>query len=128
MQILLDTHALLWLLTDSPSLPAKWRRKLTATGTEVFYSSVSILEIAIKHSLKPEAMPCPPEEVEAAAEASGLALIPFNSAHAKAVGLLPWLHRDPFDRMLISQARVEGFVLLTHDEDVIRYGDGVVGF
>ena len=128
MQILPDTHALLWLLTDSPRLPEKWRRRLTATGTEVFYSSVSILEIAIKHSLKPEAMPCPPEEVEAAAEASGLALIPFNSAHAKAVGLLPWLHRDPFDRMLISQARVEGFVLLTHDEDVIRYGDGVVGF
>ena len=128
MRILLDTHALLWLLTDNPRLPENWRLRLTATGTQVFYSSVSILEIAIKHSLKPEAMPCPPEEVETAAEASGLTQIPFTSAHAKAVGLLPWLHRDPFDRMLLSQARSEGLGLLTHDEDVIRYGDSVIGF
>jgi PIN domain nuclease of toxin-antitoxin system len=128
MQVLLDTHALLWFLTDNPRLPEKWRLRLTTGETRVFYSSVSILEIAIKHSLKPEAMPCPPEEVEAAAEASGLTQIPFTSAHAKTVGLLPWLHRDPFDRMLLAQARTEGFVFLSHDENVIRYGDSVRGF
>ena len=128
MQILLDTHALLWFLTDNPRLPKKWRLRLTTAGTRVFYSSVSILEIAIKHSLKPDAMPCPPDEVESAAEASGLSPMPFTSAHAKVVGSLPWLHRDPFDRMLLAQARTDGLPLLTHDEDVLRYGDGAIGF
>ena len=128
MQILLDTHALLWFLTDNPRLPKKWRLRLTTAGTRVFYSSVSILEIAIKHSLKPDAMPCSPDEVEAVAEASGLSQVPFTSAHAKAVGILPWLHRDPFDRMLLAQARIDGLALLTHDEDALRYGEGTMGF
>ena len=128
MRILLDTHALIWLLSDSPRLSAAIRERLSATDVELFFSSVSILEIAIKHSLKPEVMPCAPDEIRADAVASGLQEIKFDSFNAKAVGDLPWLHRDPFDRMLVAQARTEKMLLLTHDDAVIGYGNGIMGF
>ena len=128
MQILFDTHALIWFLTDSPRLPQKIRAILTDSETELLFSSVSILEIAIKHSLKPELMPCSPEEVRSDAEVSGIRELPFMSKHAEKISGLPWMHKDPFDRMLVSQAKSEGIYLLSHDEQVVRYGDYVIGF
>ena len=73
-------------------------------------------------------MPCTAEAVHADALASGILEIPFVSSHAREVGNLPWIHRDPFDRMLLSQARIEGMQLLSHDGDVVKYGAGVIGF
>lgn len=128
MRILFDTHALLWFLDDSPRLSADVRDLLLRQDTQLFFSSVSILEISIKHSLKPEAMPCTAEAVHADALASGILEIPFVSRHAREVGNLPWIHRDPFDRMLLSQARIEGMQLLSHDGDVVQYGACVIGF
>lgn len=128
MQILFDTHALIWFLTGNPRLPEKICAILTDPETELFFSSVSILEIAIKHSLKPELMPCSPEEVRSDAVVSGIRELPFISKHAEKISGLPWLHKDPFDRMLISQAMSEGISLLSHDELVVRYGDCVIGF
>ncbi len=128
MRILLDTHTLLWFLTDNTKLPMELRQRLISPETVLQYSSVSIFEIAIKHSLKPETMPCSAEEVELESNASGLTHLPFTAAHAKIVGELPWIHRDPFDRMLIAQARAEKIVLLTHDETIVRYGEGVMSF
>ena len=128
MRILFDTHTLLWFLEDNPRLPDDIRDLLLRQDSQLFFSSVSILEVAIKHSLKPEAMPCTADAVYADALASGILEVPFVSHHAREVGNLPWIHRDPFDRMLIAQARKDGFQLLSHDEDVIRYGAGVIGF
>ena len=128
MRILFDTHALIWFLSDSPRLSAGIRDLLLQQDTELFFSSVSVLEISIKHALKPELMPCAPDTVYADAIASGIEEMPFASRHANGVGGLPWIHRDPFDRMLIAQARAEGMDLLSHDRDVIRYGDGIRGF
>ena len=128
MRILFDTHALIWFLTDNPRLPQKIRAIVTDSETELLFSSVSILEIAIKHSIKPEHMPCSPEEVKSDAEASGIRELPFMSSHAEKIGGLPWLHKDPFDRMLVAQAMSEGISLLSHDEQVVRYGDFVLGF
>lgn len=128
MRVLFDTHALLWFLADDRRLPRKIRLRLLDPGTELCFSSVSILEIAIKHSLKPDAMPCEPDEVRKTAEAAGLAELPFSAKHSVAVGSLPWIHRDPFDRMLLAQARVERMTLLTHDDAIAAYGDGVLSF
>ena len=128
MRILFDTHALIWFLTDNPRLPQKIRAIMTDSETELLFSSVSILEIAVKHSLKPELMPCSPEEVRSDAEVSGIRELPFMSKHAEKISGLPWLHKDPFDRMLVSQAICEGISLLSHDEQVVRYGDCVIGF
>lgn len=127
MRILLDTHVLIWFLTDSPRLPGHIRDLLLQQDSQLFFSSVSILEVAIKHSLKPEAMPCTPDAVHADAIGSGIVELPFLSRHAREVGNLPWIHRDPFDRMLLAQARTEDMLLLSHDEDVVRYGVGVKG-
>ena len=127
MRILLDTHVLLWLLQDDPQLTEKARSVIAAAG-EVYFSSVSIEEIAIKHSLKPSLMPSATGDVVSAAFKSGIKSIDFSYRHAVAVGELPWHHRDPFDRMLIAQARSDGFKLLSHDDFVIAYGDCVIGF
>ena len=128
MRILFDTHALIWFLSDDRKLPESVRKLFSDPKNEFFFSSVSILEIAIKHSLKPELMRCKPEEVRTDAVASNLREIAFDSRSAERVGVLPWLHRDPFDRMLIAQAQIEGMKLLSHDDAVIEYGDCVLGF
>ena len=128
MRILFDTHTLIWFLSDSPHLTPQARGLLSREGVEIFFSSISIEEIAIKHSLKPEVMPCEPSEVLADALASGLREIPFDAQAAVAVGALPWIHRDPFDRMLIAQAQTASMKLLSHDANVLRYGDVAIGF
>ena len=128
MRILFDTHTLIWFLSDSPPLTPQARGLLSREGVEIFFSPISIEEIAIKHSLKPEVMPCEPSEVLADALASGLREIPFDAQAAVAVGALPWIHRDPFDRMLIAQAQTASMKLLSHDANVLRYGDVAIGF
>ena len=128
MRILFDTHALIWFLTDSKKLPKKVRSLLLSPDSELYFSSVSILEVAIKHALKPECMPCLPEEVRDDSYASRIRELPFASGHSQITGKLPWLHRDPFDRMLVAQAMSEGMKLLSHDDQVIRYGECVFGF
>lgn len=128
MRILCDTHVLIWLLEDNPRLPGRVRQLLMASDTELFFSSVSIYEISVKHALKPESMPCSPEEVRQLAMVAGVGELVFNSSHARLAGELPWLHRDPFDRMLIAQAQMENMVLLSHDDYVKQYGDMVFGF
>ena len=128
MRILFDTHALIWFLSDDRKLPESVRKLFSDPKNEFFFSSVSILEIAIKHSLKPELMRCKPEEVRTDAVASNLREIAFDSRSAERVGVLPWLHRDPFDRVLVAQAQIEGMKLLSHDDAVIGYGDCVLGF
>ena len=128
MRILFDTHALIWFLTDSKKLPKKVRSLLLSPDSELYFSSVSILEVAIKHSLKPEHMPCSPEEIRDDSYASHIRELPFASGHAQMTSRLPWLHRDPFDRMLVAQAMSEGMKLLSHDDQVMRYGECVFGF
>ena len=128
MRILFDTHTLIWFLSDSPHLTPQARGLLSREGVGIFFSPISIEEIAIKHSLKPEVMPCEPSEVLADALASGLREIPFDAQAAVAVGALPWIHRDPFDRMLIAQAQTASMKLLSHDANVLRYGDVAIGF
>ena len=128
MRILFDTHTLIWFLSDSPHLTPQARGLLSREGVEIFFSPISIEEIAIKHSLKPEVMPCEPSEVLADALASGLREIPFDAQAAVAVGALPVIHRDPFDRMWIAQAQTASMKLLSHDANVLRYGDVAIGF
>lgn len=118
MTLLLDTHVLLRWLANDPKLSDGHRALIADSSHAVFVSSVSIAEIAIKASLgKLDA----PEQVREAVLASGLSLLPFGAVHAEELRGLPWIHRDPFDRMLIAQARVEELVLLTVDERIRKY-------
>ena len=118
MRILLDTHLLLWSLSQPAKLSAAVRRKIDAA--DVYASAASIWEISIKASLgKLEA---DAKAVLRAVEPTGFTLLPVSGEHAATVASLPAHHRDPFDRLLIAQAIVEGTSLLTNDATLLAYG------
>ena len=121
MSLLLDTHLLLWALSQPGKL--KPRARSLIDKNEVFVSAASIWEISIKSSLgKLEA---DPRIVLDGLEPAGLRLIPVNGEHAARVFQLPTLHRDPFDRILLAQALSEPLTLLTDDAVLGQYGDYV---
>ena len=128
MRLLLDTHILLWLLAGSDRLPASAIELIDATGTHVVASTASVWEVAIKWSLRrgaAEDMPLSGHDFAAALNSAGIEVLPIRAAHASELDALPSFHRDPFDRILIATARVEGLTLLTHDAQLEAYGSAV---
>jgi PIN domain nuclease of toxin-antitoxin system len=123
MRLLLDTQVLLWALSDDRRLGDTARGVIRSPENEVFVSSASIWEIAIKASLRK--LKADVFEVLAAIPASGFKEIPVTGRHAAGVSALPWHHRDPFDRLLIAQARIEPLRLLTSDSALRQYGEFV---
>ncbi|MDN6859293.1 type II toxin-antitoxin system VapC family toxin [Pseudomonas sp. CAN2814] len=121
MRLLLDTHVLLWVLTDDPRLTANTRKLILAEETDLFFSAASIWEISIKNALKRADFPYDPSIVRQALLENGYNELPITGEHSIFVGTLPALHADPFDRMLVAQANVEGMLLLTHDSKIEGY-------
>jgi PIN domain nuclease of toxin-antitoxin system len=118
MNLLVDTHALLWWLDDNPSLSKKARTSISDIGNSVFVSAAVIWEIEIKKALGKLKIPSDFRRVLAQ---QSFEMLPVTVEHAYAVGDLPTYHRDPFDRMLIAQAQVEGFTVVTRDSIFDRY-------
>ncbi len=112
MRLLIDTHILLWWLSDDPALPVVARTALATGANDVLVSAISIAEISIKRSLGKLA--APPNVWEVSKQA-GFADLAFDGAHGIELANLPWHHRDPFDRMLIAQARVERLIVVSVD-------------
>ncbi len=123
MRMLLDTQVLLWAIYSPEKLRGEWPARLRSRANPVFFSAVSITEIAIKASLGREDFPFRPGEVEQAARASGFEELPLIAGQANRLVDLPWHHRDPFDRMLIVQAIEEGLRLITADKVLAAYSD-----
>jgi PIN domain nuclease of toxin-antitoxin system len=121
MRILLDTHLLLWSLSQPSKISAPARRQIDVA--EVYASAASIWEISIKSALG--RLNANPYEVLAGIEPAGFSLLPVSGEHAAKVTELPLLHKDPFDRMLVAQALVEPMILLTNDEVLRGYGSFV---
>ena len=118
-RLLLDTHVVLWALTEPAKLTQPARSALEDAQNEVLVSVVSAWEIAIKRALgKLEA----PDDLEAAIRMQGFEPLLMTFHHAEQAGSLPPHHRDPFDRMLIAQAQAEGLVVVTRGPDIPRYG------
>ncbi len=116
---MLDTHALLWWLEDSPELDSAACEAIADPRNEIFVSAISLWEVAIKRTLgKLDA----PDNLSAVVEREGFEGLPITLFHAEQAGKLPLLHRDPFDRMLVAQAQAEGLTILTRDADIPRYG------
>lgn len=112
MRLLLDTHAYLWWLGNDPRLWEPARRAMADPSSVVFVSAASIWEIAIKIQIgKLEFDGDPLEEIEA----SGFLELPMTARHSFAAGSLPRHHDDPFDRMLLAQAHLEGLTLVSRD-------------
>jgi PIN domain nuclease of toxin-antitoxin system len=119
LKILLDTHLILWWLMDSPSLSEDVRKFISDPENDVFVSAVSLWEIWLKQSVGKLKLPARFEERLAVEPVQNL---PMTAKHARQVALLPWHHRDPFDRMLVAQAQADELVLLTADTTLTAYG------
>jgi PIN domain nuclease of toxin-antitoxin system len=122
MKILLDTHLLLWAAGDPQRLPKSARSLLKAHETTPMFSAASIWEIVIKASLGRADFQVDPQRLRQGLLTHGYEELPVTSEHALALRLLPALHRDPFDRILLAQAHSEGLTLLTADRDLAAYG------
>ncbi|MDH5673399.1 MAG: type II toxin-antitoxin system VapC family toxin [Myxococcales bacterium] len=121
-QLLLDTHVLLWWLADSRRLKASWRKEIARPERRVLVSVASIWEISIKSATDTLQLDLPADlGLSDLAEACGFEDVPISARHAAAVRELPAHHADPFDRILIAQARLESLTIVTADEQVRRY-------
>ena len=127
MRILLDTHVLLWALGDRRRLGGPTLGAIESEENEVFFSTVSIWEIAIKSALGRADFGVQPREIAASALGAGLTELPANIGAACRVAELPLLHRDPFDRLLIAQSIETSSRLVTRDQQILSYA-GTAGF
>lgn len=121
MRGLLDTHILLWKAILPVRLPVELRQAMDDPGNEFLFSTASIWEVAIKQSLGRADFDADPRELRRGLLADGYVELPVLGEHAVAVLGLPPIHKDPFDRMLVAQATVEGVELLTVDARLARY-------
>jgi PIN domain nuclease of toxin-antitoxin system len=122
LRILLDTHSWLWMVGEPERLSEPSRQLLRDPKSELFFSAASTWEIAIKFAAGKLRLPRPPASLvgEWLAE-DRLSALPILHAHALHAGELPPHHRDPFDRLLVAQARIEGLTLLTADRRLAKY-------
>jgi PIN domain nuclease of toxin-antitoxin system len=122
MKILLDTCAFLWIITDDTNLSPRARELFSDPAHDIYLSVVSVWEIAIKNAIGRLPLPKKPEQfIPAQRTRHGIASLALEEEDTLYLTRLPDLHRDPFDRMLISQAIVNGMAILTRDESITRY-------
>lgn len=122
MRLLLDTHVLIWALSSPATLSAAARRLVADGRNDIFFSSISVFELASKRASGRRGAPeLSAESVALLASSSGFRELAVLSAHAAAVETLAISHPDPFDRLLLAQAQVEDMRLVTHDESLAAY-------
>ena len=121
MKLLLDTHLLLWAATAPQRLSAEAQALFNDPDNELYFSAVSIWEVAIKCGLDRPDFQLNVRQFRRGLIDNGYIELPMSSLHAVAIDILPAVHRDPFDRMLVAQASVEGFPLITSDALLAQY-------
>jgi len=119
VRFLLDTHVLLWWLSDHKSLTTKAAAAIKDGENSIFVSAATAWEISIKQALGKLKSP---DDMEKALEANRFHHLPISIRHGLAAGDLPRHHADPFDRMLIAQAQTEQLTIITHDVRIEQYG------
>lgn len=128
MKILLDTHILLWALSNDVKLPGKARKLIENAENEICYSVISLWEVELKRQAHPGAMLVSAEELAEYCEQSGFQRILVREKHVYALAGLKRdknapSHKDPFDRMLICQASTENMMFITHDSLIPGYNE-----
>lgn len=121
MKFLLDTHLLLWTVSQSHRLSSEARELIGDPGNEPLFSIASLWEAAIKRSLGRDDFQVDLRLLRRGLLDNNFEQLSITAEHTLAVAALPLLHRDPFDRMLVAQSIVEGVILLTADPVVARY-------
>lgn len=121
MKLLLDTHLLLWAAGEPERLSTQARTLIHDAQNELFFSAASLWEISIKHGLGRDDFQVDVRLLRRGLLDNGYSELPISSEHAIAIDSLPLIHKDPFDRMLVAQAMVEGIILLTADTRLAEY-------
>jgi PIN domain nuclease of toxin-antitoxin system len=125
VSFLLDTHLLIWAAMGSPRLSPAARAAIEHPAPPPVFSAVSIWEVAVKNALDRPDFVVDPRRLRRELLASDYRELDVTSEHGIEAASLPLLHRDPFDRMLLGQARAEGLTLLTSDRHLAPYGEFV---
>lgn len=118
MKYLLDTHIILWWLTEPEKLTSKARKVISDKIDPICVSSVSLWEMAIKQSLGKITLPNNMIDI---LSSEGFEMLPITAPECLSVADLPFLHYDPFDRLLVMQAKLNDLVLITRDEKIMSY-------
>ena len=122
MKFLLDTHTFLWWITDDPQMSAKALDLIGDSQNNLYWSTASSWEVAIKYALGRLPLPdAPANFIAAELGKNRIESLPIVDAHAFRAGELPRHHRDPFDRMLVAQAQIEKMCILTADAQITHY-------
>jgi PIN domain nuclease of toxin-antitoxin system len=122
VKLLLDTHVFLWWISDARDLSKRARERIADGQSPLYWSAASSWEVTIKFALGRLKLSKAPERfLPDELMRNRVESLPIVDAHALRAGLLPPHHRDPFDRMLVAQAQIEGLVLLTNDPTLRRY-------
>jgi PIN domain nuclease of toxin-antitoxin system len=121
MNLLLDTHVLLWAAAEPERLSEKAIKLISDAQNTLFFSAASIWEVVIKNRLNRPDFKVDPHLLRRGLIENGYLELPIAAQHTLAVAHLPEIHKDPFDRILVAQAESEGFLLLTVDDLVARY-------
>jgi len=125
MKLLLDTHLLLWAAGQPDRLSAAALKFINAPANELLFSAASLWEVAIKRGLGRSDFQADPRLLRRGLLDNGYSELPVLSDHVVAIDGLPPIHKDPFDRLLVAQATVEGITLLTADSVVAQYSGPV---
>ena len=131
MRLLLDTHILIWSLTDDPRLSDKARGMILDEKNDIYFSSVSVWEVALKHSIHPDNVSFTGQDMARYCEEAGFEPLNLKNDHVFALETIKRAadappHHDPFDRMLIAQAKAERMSFITHDPLLAGYGERCV--
>ncbi len=126
--LLADTHVLVWAAGNQQRLPEEVTMLLEDRANQIYFSLVSIWEVAIKFALGRDDFDMPPDVLRNELLGFGFLELAVKAQHVIAVAKLPHHHRDPFDRLLVAQAETEGLTLMTTDKTLARYGPSVKRF
>lgn len=131
MKLLLDTHIVLWVFAEPEKLSEEIMIMLKSSDNTVYYSMASVWEIAIKHKIRPEEMPISEETFVELCTEAGLCQLPISAEHIYMIKTLVRSdnaprHNDPFDRLMVAQAKTEGMVFVTHDSLIPYYQEECV--
>ena len=135
MNLLLDTHILLWVLSGDRRLPKKAAELIEDENNTIYYSVISMWEVEIKHIMHPNELTVTSHELAEYCEQSGFLTLPLEQKDIDVLHLLHYklpegvsegIHKDPFDRILICQAKANGFMFMTHDSRLPGYGESCI--
>ena len=131
MKVLIDTHIAIWAISDDPKLPEAARDILLDENNEIFYSTASIWEVVIKHMAHPDKVIIDGDTLAQSCENTGFKVLPILNKHTFALKDLKYpdsvpRHNDPFDRIMIDQAKIEGMKFLTHDALIPYYNESFI--